>query len=464
MNFQKKYLLNEKVFYSIVAFFFTLSILNSIYQFHKFNNFKVSLEGIEIHSLINGDIKDFWDEGDKIIEELKNGKNYFETGGEYRRPYLPSRTYAFFSSILNMNLNDHLGKVSLDTKKIYLLFFQSIAFYFLLIILYKKICLIFPKINCQIVILFLSIEPTLFMYHSSFWSESIFFSLQLLLIILILKKNLDFLNLIFIGLILGVFYLQRSVAIFYILPVLIFYFFLKKEKFFKILIFITLGYLSIHFFVGYHNYVRMGQFYSTSTQAKDGFYVYLVPSVLSKKFDISRTEAESKLQNQKQKWIKANNLDIKKENDRLKVYSYQSNQALQIIIKNPLHSIPIILKKTLHFIILDPVTHVYHFHKWNPKDGYYYKSKLHKKWIIPRIIYSFLIYFFCVFGIQSFLKDKKNRLFLIYISLSILYFTAVQSWYGGTRYFSPIIIYLSFFFAHGISFFLDKLRLKKSGI
>ena len=123
MNFQKKYLLNEKVFYSIVAFFFTLSILNSIYQFHKFNNFKVSLEGIENHSLINGDIKDFWDEGDKIIEELKNGKNYFETGGEYRRPYLPSRTYAFFSSILNMDLNDHLGKVSLDIKKIYILFF-----------------------------------------------------------------------------------------------------------------------------------------------------------------------------------------------------------------------------------------------------------------------------------------------------------------------------------------------------
>ena len=113
------------------------------------------------------------------------------------------------------------------------------------------------------------------MYHSSFWSESIFLSFLLILILMILKNKINNLNLFFLGLMLGIIYLQRSVAIFYILPILFYFLFLDKKKFFKIFSFISIGYLVIHIFVGYHNFIRSGTFYSISTQAKDGIYIYL---------------------------------------------------------------------------------------------------------------------------------------------------------------------------------------------
>ena len=87
------------------------------------------------------------------------------------------------------NLLSEDGKVSLGNKKILLLIIQSLTYYILLFFLYKKILDYLPSLNAKITILFLAFEPTIFMYHSSFWSESIFFSLQLLVILFIFNKN-----------------------------------------------------------------------------------------------------------------------------------------------------------------------------------------------------------------------------------------------------------------------------------
>ena len=450
MNIIQKLKPRINIFLLLLFFSFCCSILNSIYQINNFDNYKKTTKIPEYHSMINGDIEDFYREGNEIAKDIRLGKNYFETGGEYRRPYLPSRIFALFSILTNKELYDENNTISKNLNKIYLLIFQSIIYYLLLYFLYKKILLLLPKLISQLSIIFLAVEPTLFMYHSSFWSESIFFSLQILFIIFFLKDKFYIKDLFLLGLILGLLYLQRSVAIFYIIPVLILFYFKDKKKIMRSILFISLGYILVHLVIGFHNYKRLGIFYSTSTQAKDGFYIYLAPNILANKLNISSNEAINILNEKKHNWVLKNNLNLENEIDRLKFYSYQKDEAIKIIINNPIQSAKIIIKKTMHFIIIDPLTHVYYFHRWNSDDRLFYQSDEHKKWIIPRILYSIIIYFICFYGIISFYRSKSNRNFILYLILSIFYFTLVQSWYGGTRYFAPILIYLSFFFSHGL--------------
>ena len=75
--------------------------------------------------MINGDIGDFWNEANQIDIEIQEGKNYLETGGEYRRPYLPSRTFYIFSSFFKKNLNTLSSSESLVLKRFFLLDFNS---------------------------------------------------------------------------------------------------------------------------------------------------------------------------------------------------------------------------------------------------------------------------------------------------------------------------------------------------
>ena len=443
-----KYRIN--IFYLLLFFSFIFSVLNSIYQINNFDNYKKTKIIPEYHSMIHGDITNFFKEGNEIAKKIRDGENYFETGGEYRRPYLPSRIFAFFSLIINKELYDENNQINKDVNKIYFLIFQSIIYYLLLYFLYKKILIYLPKLNSQIAILFLALEPTLFMYHSSFWSESIFFSMQIFFIIFFFKEKFNTKDLLIVGLLLGILYLQRSVAIFYIIPILILLYFKNRKKIIKSIILVSLGYILIHLIVGFHNYKRSGIFYSTSTQANDGFYIYLAPNILANKLKINSSDAFKILHEKKHNWAIKNNLNLEKEEDRLKFYNYQKNEAFKIIFQNPLASTEVILKKTIHFLIIDPLTHVYYFHRWNSDEQLFYKSNEQKKWIIPRIIYSIIIYFVCVCGVISLFNNKSNRIFFSFLILSIFYFSLVQSWYGGTRYFAPILIYLSFFFSSGL--------------
>ena len=462
MNINLVKIKTEQIFYIIFLLIFFLSIINSFYQIKNFDKFSISTFSTPRHQLIDGDIDFFWREGNDLTQDLLNGQNYFQIGEEYRRPYLPSRLFSLYSFLSSEKLIDENDKVVIGGKKIFFLLTQSIIFYSLLLFLYKELLNFFSKLNSQLCIIFLAIEPTIFMYHSSFWSESIFFSLLLVIIILILKNDYSYKILFLLGLSLGILYLQRSVAIFYIFPIFIYFFFNNKNFFLRSVFFVSLGYLLVHFFIGYHNYTRIGVFYTTSTQAKDGFYMYLAPYILSKNLEISKDEASKTLVQKKINWANENKINLNLEKDRLIYYDYQKNEAIKILIKNPVNTFLVIAKKTLHFFVIDPLTHVYYFHRWNFDDGFFYKSEEHKKWIIPRIFYSIFIYFFCFLGFVLLYKNKECKHFHLFLSLSILYFTAVQSWYGGTRYFTPILIFLSFLFANGFSYLLKKMIFLKT--
>ena len=169
----------EIFFLFLILTGFILSILNNFYQIEYFDYFRASINGTKIHPMINSDIFLFWKEGALTAEDLINGKNYFLTGEEYRRPYLPSRIYAFFSILMSQDLITNEGLVSLEFNKILILISQTIIFYFLIICLYFVLINHLPKNVSKIIIIFLAFEPTLFMYHSSFLSESFFFSFPL---------------------------------------------------------------------------------------------------------------------------------------------------------------------------------------------------------------------------------------------------------------------------------------------
>ena len=171
----------ENIFLLLFFVGFFLSIVNNFYQINKFDNYVSHTSTVDTHSMITNDVETFWREGDQIAKDIKNGKNYFETGGEYRRPYMPSRIFAFFSLITSENLLDENQKISLENKKIIILIIQSLIYYFVLFLLYKKILFLFPDVVAKCTIFFLAFEPTIFMYHSSFLSESLFFSIQLFL-------------------------------------------------------------------------------------------------------------------------------------------------------------------------------------------------------------------------------------------------------------------------------------------
>jgi len=437
---------------------FLISISNNFYQIKLFDKYEGSKKAPNKHLMITGDIGDFWNEANQIDKEIQQGKNYFETGGEYRRPYLPSRIFYLFSSFFEKNLITDSGKVFIGTEKVLILIFQSLFYYSLLFVLYKSILKKIPRFNSQIIILFLACEPTIFQYHSSFWSESIFFSLQLIILIYMFKNHYSIYSLLLFGLILGIFYLQRSVAIFYILVVFIYFIIFIREKILRNLFLIFTGFMIVLAFIGFHNYKRAGVFYVTSTQAKDGFYVYLAPEILSKKYNINSKLVLQNLQSAKVSWIFENKINIDNERDRLRVYNYQQKVALKTILDNPLISFKVIAVKTLHFMVIDPVTHVYYFHRWNTDNGDFYKSETQKKWISSRIIYSIFIYLFCFMGVLNIYKKKEYKHLLIYLFLSIVYFTGVQSWYGGTRYFAPILIYLSFLFSFGVTFLMKNYK------
>jgi hypothetical protein len=112
----------------------------------------------------------------------------------------------------------------------------------------------------------------------------------------------------------------------------------------------------------------------------------------------------------------------------------------------------------MHFILLNPF-HIYSDNQFI-SGKVYYGSELHQKLLPYRMIYSFIIYSICLLGLFKIIKLKDKKI-LLFLFISILYFFLILSWHGNTRYFLPILFYLSFFFAFGVA---DIYKIVKSNL
>ena len=130
--------------------------------------------------------------------------------------------------------------------------------------------------------------------------------------------------------------------------------------------------------LGLQNQKRIGIFYVMPKQSMVGFYDYMLPFVISNKEKISLSESKDKLKNQAEEWVNTNNLSRNSEKDLRKIYKYKQKKAFEIMIDEPKITFFHVMKKLGHFLILDPLSHVHYFYKFEYKgspEKRYYKSK-----------------------------------------------------------------------------------------
>jgi len=457
----------------LISFLFSLAI--SKYNLNNFDKYVVDNNGVEYHQMIKGDPYRYLVDGYIIKEDLKNGKNFFLTGNNYTK-YLPSRIAAAYYFFFDINLFDNFsGKINTGIHFLYLIL-QNLFYYFSVLYLYFSLVKIFTKAVCFFIISFLCIEPTINQYHGSFWHESYSFSFQIILISLMLKNNLKTINFFFIGIFLGLLSAQKQYAIFYVVFVLVFFFYiLKNKKFFAIFI-ITLGFIIIQSFIIYNNKIRSGIFQIVASDLKFAIHMDLVEQVMAKKLNISTNEFRIKEGEIVYNWVKNNVIlydskkidELKKdlgfmqvreaiisESDKYKFDNYINKRSINFIFESPAIFFKHVIIKSLHTLLLNPF-HIYSDNNFR-SGKHYYATSTHNKLIPYRITYSLVIYTICIIGLWKMFREKKNLIIMFFL-LSATYFYITVSWHGNTRYFVPVLIYLSIPFGFGAISIVDSLK------
>ena len=456
-------MLADKKIYLLILAAFLISMLSSFLFVKTYDKYEVSTDEIENHSMIKGDIPDIWIDGQTIKNDLRNGKNYFESGKEIFRSYLPPRTIALFSYFLNYDLfEDSKNKVfSSNNKKMYYLFIQSLFYFFSLTIFFKEIKKHFEIRICNFIIFFLAIEPTIFFYHSSFHTESLFFTMQILMLTLLINNNQLTIKYIGIGILLGVMFLQKLVAIYYVIPIIIYYSYKLRFRAFKPLIIIFSLYVLIIFLVGYGNYKRANIFYFMPPSSKSTLHLYFPSEIISRAENIKETKAAKIIEKDRQMWINQNDINLNLEKDRITYYNYLQKYSIDIILKYPFTSVKFITWRTLQTCILNPI-YIFEFYKEeNAKRPFYYLNENYKKINLPiRIFYSSILYLIIIYGFFCSRKKIKIEHHILLI-LSSFYMLALLGWANNSRYFVPILIYLSIYFGYGLNNIYKFLSLRK---
>ncbi len=447
---------------------FCISLIVSKYYLTNYDKYFEKDGKKQYHIMVKTDAYRYLSHGAEIKKDLEDGKNFFETGREHFTKYLPPRLAAAYYHFLDIDLfnNFEEKKINLGIHFPYLIIqclFYYLSLFFLYLVISKKI----EKKICLPIVVFLALEPTIFQYHGTFWSESFFFSLQIILLTLILKENLNFYNFFLIGIFLSLLSLQKQTAYFFIFPIFFYYLvYLKKKEYYKLL-FILFGFFFIQFFVGYNNFIRSGKFYLLTADTKTAVYYNIIEPIVIKNNDFTHKEfkiAEGKVALE---WLQTNSIkfDPKKinieeslypfadyrisivnESDKIRYDKFFARRTIELLFNNPWASFKHILNNSLHIILLNPF-HIYSDH--NFKGGeFYYTTDTHDKLVPVRVIYSILIYAISLVGFFNLIKVEEYKL-LIIIMLSMLYFYGMVSWHGNTRYFVPVLIYISFLFGYG---------------
>ena len=452
----------KKIFILLI---FSLQLLIASETIKKYDKYEVSTDNKSNHTLIKSDILRFWNEAELIKDQYENNDPISKMAGIFYSSYLPSKIVAAYYILIGEDIFltnrtlDNKYVVKSNNKKIFLLYFQILLFFLSIIILYNVLKKKNPEISF-LVVSFLILEPTINQFHFSFFSESIFFSLQIIIFALVLKRKKNLSNALLIGIFIGILYLQRMVSVLYFFPVLLFFIITKKNL--RYLISYFFGFVIVISFLCLHNYKTSGVPHITPTQGKTNLYLYLIPDVF---MTSSKTNYQINIENLNNK-IKSfktkNNINLNLKKDSLKLNNYIQYLSLKIIFQEPVSTIKVVSKKILHTSLLNPFNiYAFYNYEYNPlnRSGEYYKSSLHKKHVKARIFYSLLIFLCSFIGLIQLFKMKQNVVF--YLLLSILYFLLLGGWIGNPRYFAPNIIYLSFFFSYGLVF-IKKIILNKN--
>ena len=454
----------------IIFLGFANSISNSNKNLNKFDKNFVNTKNEVIHRMIKSDIFSIRNSANDYLDDWNSNLSFFESGSEYTRTYLSPLIIAIYYKFINENIftkstelldgeivySDKI--VKLDNHKEGILYFQCFIYFFSLLTLFNKFKNKFNNIALLFIIFYLSFEPTITQWNSSFWTESIYLSLTLIFLsktLFLPKKNSKYL---FIGTLLGLMYMQKTVSIFLIFILIAHIFInLKNNRILKI-VNLTLAYLVVLLFLGIHNLHKDGSFYIMPEQSKVAHYHYISHKLVADKKNISESEAYKIKINNEKRWIKINNINISKISDKRKLYDFKQKYFLKAATENPLELIKIYIWKTLQSGILD-YSYVSNDFNFDKSIKNYWKKETFRSNLKKRIIYSLIFYFFCIYGIIIFIKDKKFSL-ILYLSLIISYFLFMLGWMGHSRYFITNLTILSLFFGVGVGEIINKTLLR----
>ena len=441
-------MLDKKVFIVILV-----GILISI-SFSFYNTKKFDIIDSENQSpMVKGDLLHIWKEAESFKNDIKNNKNILSAGIEYTRTYLPSKLLAIYSIITDKKLFYDFDKLIVSKGgKIQYLILQIILYYSCVFYFYKKYREFFnSEKKSLIILLILAFEPTINQWHSSFWTESVFISLQIFFLGMIMSNSRSNIFYFFIGVLLGILFLQKTIALFLIFPFLIFIFISKFEKKLIKATASLLGLFIVLFYLGYSNYLKTGIFYIMPLQAKYAHYSYMVPMIYEK--SNNEVEKMNAFVNQEKKWMEEQNINLELFGDKYKFVNYQKQKSIEVMKDNIIVTLYIYIKNTIHHFLLNPVQ-VYYWHKYNQIEFSsieYHVSKDKDKWFVPRIIYSSIVYLIILAGFINIIIKKEKIYFYLFILICVIYYSTMLGWMGNTRYFMPSFALLPLFITEGLA-------------
>lgn len=477
---KKNLLKGKKIPLIFIILGFLISCIYSTVLFQKYDKNFIATNGSIKNYLIKGDTQVYFDEANVIIKQLDNNVNLLKLGSEYKVSFLYPRLLAFFFYLTGEEIkeelqnkdnleiykaNDKDKKILLtqkqkyqnnynleiyktNNKKLLFLFLQSFFYYFCIYFFFKKTK---KKISYKILnllVFFLCFEPTIMQFNSHFLTESIYFGLLILLFSLLVNFNKSYKYHLIIGLIIGVMYLQRSVALYLLFPIIIYYiFYLKRLSIFiKSIFFIIIGQIIILSLLGYSNYQRSEIFYITPKQTKQTMWYYLTDSIVAVANQDDIVYAHKTRKNDAEQWIKENKINLEDERDRLKLYSYYQSYFFKTFKEYPVISLKIVIWKSLQSSILDPGM-VYSTIKSDNSINRYWENSLFG--FTEKIIYSLIIYSISTLGAISYFNKKEYLIPSLFIMFG-LYHIAILGWVGVSRYSVPSIVCISLLFAKGV--------------
>ena len=177
-------------------------------------------------------------------------------------------------------------------------------------------------------------EPTINQWNITIFGETIFFSLIIIIFSFLIDLPKENYKYIFLGVLIAICYLQRSVAMFLIIvPIIIILIKFKKKSPIKI-INVFLPYIIILIFIGLLNYNRSNIFYVFPVSTKDNLYTYFLPKVVAKSQNVSNKESIKILEDKRKILIDENNLDLENEKDLMQFYKMQSELVYNVLLNN----------------------------------------------------------------------------------------------------------------------------------
>ena len=267
---------NPKIIYLLICFLLSLLISNQYLVKFENNSFKSGDQ--EYSSIFQEDSLSYIKEAEKIRTDINSGKNFFESGGAYKFSFLYPRIIYFFNKMINDNvIMASEYKIELKNYKLFI-FFQISIFLLSLIFLYKVISKILEKGLSLLIVSVLFINPIIFQWHLAFLTESLFLS-ALIFSICVLLNSKNFFHFFLLGVLIGVLYMLRTIALLYPIVLIFYLLFQKKNISQKILNSLSLisGLFLILLFIGMQNYKRADVFYFTPLQSKTDLNTYIEP-------------------------------------------------------------------------------------------------------------------------------------------------------------------------------------------